>query len=48
VPSALIIFGGTIGATIMAFPPQRLKTIGTVIKKAFSKSHFDVKRILLL
>ncbi|HBC99405.1 MAG TPA: motility protein A, partial [Lachnoclostridium sp.] len=44
VPSAFIIFGGTIGATIMAFPPQRLKTIGTVTKKAFSNSHFDLKK----
>lgn len=44
VPSAFIIFGGTIGATIMAFPPQRLKTIGTVIKKAFSKAEYDIKK----
>lgn len=44
VPSAFIIFGGTIGATIMAFPPQRLKTIGTVIKKAFSKTQYDLKQ----
>jgi chemotaxis protein MotA len=43
IPSAFIIFGGTIGATIMAFPPQRLKTIGTVIKKAFSKAQFDLR-----
>lgn len=28
----------------MAFPPQRLKTIGTVTKKAFSKADFDLKK----
>lgn len=44
VPSAFIIFGGTIGATVMAFPPERLKTIGTVIKKAFSKERYDLKK----
>ncbi|MEY8352075.1 MotA/TolQ/ExbB proton channel family protein [Lachnospiraceae bacterium 54-53] len=44
VPSAFIIFGGTIGATIMAFPPQRLKTIGTVIKKSFSKEEYDLRK----
>ncbi len=43
IPSAFIIFGGTIGATIMAFPPQRLKTIGKVIKKSFSKDRYDLQ-----
>lgn len=44
IPSAFIIFGGTIGSVIMAFPPQRLKTIGKVIKKAFSKEQYDLKK----
>lgn len=41
-PSAFIIFGGTLGATIVVFPPQRLKTIGSVIKKAFRKQQYDL------
>ncbi len=42
-PSAFIIFGGTLGSFIIAFPPQRLKTFGSVVKRAFKRDEFDLK-----
>lgn len=47
IPSAFIIFGGTIGSTIAAFPPQRLKTMGKVIKKAFAREEYNLKEDIL-
>lgn len=46
-PSAFIIFGGTLGAVIVAFPPKRLKTFIPVIKRSFQKDRFDYKADIL-
>lgn len=46
-PSLFIIMGGTFGSVIMAFPPKRLKTLGSVIKKAFNKDTYDINQDLL-
>ena len=43
VPSALMIFGGTAAAFVMAFPPKTLKTFGSVFLKAFRKDDYDLK-----
>lgn len=42
-PSFFIICGGTFGSVVIAFPPQRLKTLGTVMKRAFVKDKHDIK-----
>lgn len=42
-PSFFIIIGGTLGAFVTAFPPDRLKTFGSVLKKAFTKNDFNIK-----
>lgn len=47
VPSFFIIIGGTLGAFITAFPPERIKTFGAVLKKAFSKNNFNIKEDIL-
>jgi len=42
VPSALlIVFGGTIGATVVSFPGSVLKTTGTALKIAFKETKRD-------
>lgn len=46
-PSAFIIFGGTIAAVIVAFPPKRLKTLVPVIRRAFVKDKHDTKEDIL-
>ncbi len=46
-PSAFIIIGGTLGVVITSFPPHRLKTFGTVIKKAFEKHENDIEEDIL-
>ena len=46
-PSAFIILGGTLGAVVMAFPPQRLKTLGPVIKRAFRKDEHDFREDII-
>ena len=43
-PSFLIIAGGTAGALILAFPFERLKTLGSVIARAFKKDHIDLQK----
>jgi flagellar motor component MotA len=40
----LITFGGTLGTVVTAFPVYRLKTFGSVIKKAFQNEKFDLER----
>ncbi len=47
-PSAFIIFGGTLGAVVIAFPAQRLKTIGSVIKRAFKKDEYDLREDIVI
>ena len=42
-PSALIIIGGTLGAVIIAFPPNRLRTLGPVILHTLIKQKTDIK-----
>jgi len=43
-PSILIIIGGTVGALILAFPFERLKTLGSVIARAFRKNRIDLQK----
>lgn len=43
-PSLFIIVGGTTAALIMAYPPKRLKSLGSVIKKAFSRDNYDIRK----
>lgn len=43
-PSVFITVGGTLGAMIVAFPPNRLKTLGAVMKKSFSKQTLDLDK----
>lgn len=40
-PSLLIIVGGTAGAVVTSFPPNKLRTLGPVIRKAFQKNKTD-------
>ena len=42
--SLLITFGGTLGTVVTAFPAYRLKTFGSVIKKAFQNEKFDLEK----
>jgi chemotaxis protein MotA len=42
--SALIVLGGTIGATMISFPSKTLKKMPTVIKLAFKKKEFDLAK----
>lgn len=42
--AALITFGGTLGTVVTAFPAYRLKTFGSVIKKAFQNERFDLNK----
>lgn len=44
--AALIVFGGTIGATATSFPMSALKNIIKIIKKAFSAKKIDRVQIL--
>lgn len=43
IPSIFITLGGTLGSVVIAFPPSRLKTLGSVIKRAFMKDNTDIK-----
>lgn len=47
-PSLFIIVGGTLGSVIIAFPPERLKTMGSVMKRAFSREKYDPSNDILL
>ncbi len=47
VPSFFIIIGGTLGAFVTAFPPDRIKTFGAVLKKAFTKNNFNIKEDIM-
>lgn len=40
-PSLLIIIGGTAGAVVTSFPPDKLKTLGPVIRKSFQKNQIN-------
>lgn len=40
-PSIFITIGGTIGSVVMAFPPKRLKLLGSVMHRAFQTDKSD-------
>ena len=42
--SVFITIGGTLGAVIVSFPVDRLKMLGPVMKKAFHKEPYDLKK----
>ena len=42
IPSLLIIVGGTVFALILSYPASSLKTLGSVIKQAFTNNTFDL------
>ncbi len=46
-PSLFIIVGGTVGSVVIAFPPERLKTLWPVMKRAFKKDRYDVREDIL-
>ncbi len=43
-PSVFITVGGTLGAMVVAFPVERLKTLGAVMKKSFTKQSFNLDK----
>lgn len=43
-PSVFITIGGTLGAMIVAFPVNRLKTLGAVMKKSFTKEAYNLEK----
>jgi chemotaxis protein MotA len=43
-PSFCITIGGTVGAVVLSFPVDRLKTLRPVMKKAFINEKFDVEK----
>lgn len=45
--AALIVFGGTTGATMLAFPISQLKKIGKILKVAFSNKDKDLPTLIL-
>lgn len=46
VTSALIVFGGTIGAVGISFPSTELKRVFKILKVAFSKEHLDMLSLM--
>lgn len=42
-PSVLITIGGTLGSVVIAFPPKRLKSLGSVIKSSFAKDKTNLE-----
>lgn len=44
ITSAIIVIGGTIGATTISFPSKTLKKLPIVIGLAFKKKEFDLKK----
>lgn len=44
IPSVFIVFGGTIAATVVAYPARMLKSMMTVFKKAFNKNDIDLNK----
>ncbi len=43
-PSFLIIIGSTVGAVIVAFPPEQLKNLGRVFMRGFRPQKFDLAK----
>lgn len=41
--SAIIVLGGTLGATAISFPSKTLRKLPTIIRLAFQKKEFDLK-----
>ena len=46
VPSMLIVVGGTIAATAIAFPTKELKSVFTVTKRVFNNPKSDMQSIV--
>lgn len=43
-PSFLVIIGGTTGALILSYPLEHLKTLGSVMVRAFTNQKIDLKK----
>mgnify|MGYP000855903112 CR=1 FL=1 len=43
-PSVFITIGGTLGAVVVSFPAERLKTLGPVMRKAFQREPCDFEK----
>lgn len=43
-PSVFITIGGTLGAVVVSFPPERLKTLVAVMRKVFVNDKYDLKK----
>lgn len=41
-PSVFITIGGTVGAVVVAFPPDKLKLLGPVMKRSFKKDEYNL------
>lgn len=46
IPSMLIVFGGTIGATLVHYPLSSIKTLGAVFKQAFVERPVNTTAIM--
>ena len=45
--AAMIVFGGTLGATMLAFPIENIKRIGKIVKVAFTAKPKDLSQLIL-
>jgi len=48
VSTAVIIFGGTIGATVVCFPLKTLATVPSLLITAFTNQNYDIPEIIKL
>lgn len=46
VTAALIVFGGTFGATVLSFPQQQLTAAVKALKRVYFSQHIDFKEII--
>jgi chemotaxis protein MotA len=44
--AALLVFGGTIGASMMSFPLSAMKDVPSVVRHAFMSKHQDVSEVI--
>jgi chemotaxis protein MotA len=45
--AAMIVFGGTIGATMLAYPIEDMKRVGKILKVAFTTKQKDLSQLIL-
>ncbi|MDD5171225.1 MAG: motility protein A [Syntrophales bacterium] len=45
-PSAMIVIGGTLGATLISYPLRDILSVFTVAKNVFRKKNFDVSQVI--